>query len=111
MARYYEPKVQADEILVTEARKRRSDFSAVSVRPGGLWDKPEGGVLMGQTRQARGMTTRATVARVLALLLEQKVVGSRWLDVLDGEDDARGEVERCVRDGVECAEGEPYYSN
>lgn len=105
LARYYEAKVQADEILVQESKKR-PEISAVSVRPGGLTDKEEGGVVMGQTKKARGMTSRATTARVSALLLEAENVKGRWLDVLDGDDDTEKEVERCVRDGVECAEGE-----
>ena len=109
MARYYEAKVAADEVLVEESKKR-SDISAVSVRPGGLTEKEEGGVLMGQTKQARGMTSRATTARVSALLLEAQQVKSRWLDVLDGDGDVTVEVERCVRDEVECAEGEPVHS-
>ncbi|CAM1504391.1 Fc.00g019820.m01.CDS01 [Cosmosporella sp. VM-42] len=109
LARYYEAKVAADEVLVTESRKR-SKISAVSVRPGGLTENEEGGVIMGQTKQSRGMTSRATTARVSALLLEAQDIKGRWLDVLDGDDDTATEVERCVRDGVECAEGEPAYS-
>ncbi|KAF7553760.1 hypothetical protein G7Z17_g3384 [Cylindrodendrum hubeiense] len=109
LARYYEAKVAADEAVITEARKR-DGFIAVSVRPGGLTDKEAGGVLMGQTEKARGMTSRATTAKVVALLLESKNVKSRWLDVLDGEEDAAVAVERCVREGTECAEGEAIYS-
>ncbi|KAH7156431.1 hypothetical protein EDB81DRAFT_787050 [Dactylonectria macrodidyma] len=109
LARYYEAKVAADEAVVTEGRKR-DDFSAVSVRPGGLTDKDAGGVMMGQTEKARGMTSRATTAKVAALLLGAGLVKSRWLDVLDGDEDASTAVERCVREGTECAEGEPVYS-
>ncbi|KAK7407873.1 hypothetical protein QQX98_009988 [Neonectria punicea] len=109
LARYYEAKVAADEAVVTEARKR-DGFCAVSVRPGGLTDKDPGGVLMGQTKKARGMTSRAMTAMVVALLLESVDVKSRWLDVLDGDEDAQVAVERCVRDGTECAEGEAIYS-
>ncbi|KAF5023131.1 hypothetical protein F66182_4826 [Fusarium sp. NRRL 66182] len=90
---YYEPKVAADEALVVEAKKRDS-LTAVSVRPGGLTDKDEGGVLLGQTKQARGMTTRASTARVLALLLEEDAVNGHWLDVLDGEEAAGTAVGR-----------------
>lgn len=83
----------------------------MSVRPGGLTDKDEGGVLLGQTKKARGMTTRATTASVAALVLEKEAVKGRWLDVLDGDDDAETEVKRYVREGVECAEGEPCYES
>ncbi|KAF4963822.1 hypothetical protein FSARC_8182 [Fusarium sarcochroum] len=107
---YYEPKVAADEALVTEAKKR-DDLTAVSIRPGGLTDKDEGGVLLGQTKQARGMTTRASTARVMALLLEKEAVKGHWLDVLDGEEDTGTSVDRYVRDGTECAEGEPVLKN
>jgi hypothetical protein len=108
LARYYEAKVASDEALVVEARKR-PEITAVSVRPGGLTDKEEGGVLMGQTKKARGMTTRATTARVVAVILEEKVKG-RWLDVLDGEEDVETAVQRCARDGTDCAEGEDIVS-
>ncbi|KAF4439980.1 nad dependent epimerase dehydratase family [Fusarium acutatum] len=107
---YYEPKTAADEALVTEARKR-DGLTAVSVRPGGLTDKDEGGVLLGQTKQARGMTTRASTARVMALVLEKEGVKGHWLDVLDGEEDAAAAVDRYVRDETECAEGEPVLKN
>ncbi|QGI59410.1 hypothetical protein CEK26_001534 [Fusarium fujikuroi] len=107
---YYEPKTAADEALVTEARKR-DGLTAVSVRPGGLTDKDEGGVLLGQTKQARGMTTRASTARAMALVLEKEGVKGHWLDVLDGEEDAAAAVDRYVRDETECAEGEPVLKN
>lgn len=68
-------------------------------------------MLLGQTKKARGMTTRATTARVVALVLEKEAVKGRWLDVLDGDDDAQAEVDRYVRDEVECAEGEPCYKS
>ncbi|EEU48132.1 uncharacterized protein NECHADRAFT_75398 [Fusarium vanettenii 77-13-4] len=108
LARYYEAKVASDEALVVEARKR-PEITAVSVRPGGLTDKEEGGVLMGQTKKARGMTTRATTARVVAVILEEEVKG-RWLDVLDGEEDVETAVQRCARDGTDCYEGENIVS-
>jgi hypothetical protein len=109
LGRYYEAKVAADEAIITKTKPRPS-ISAVSVRPGGLTENGAGGVLMGQTKQARGMTTRATTANVTALLLEAESIKSRWLDVLDGDEDAQVAVERCVREGTECAEGEPAYS-
>ncbi|OBS27106.1 hypothetical protein FPOA_01047 [Fusarium poae] len=84
---YYEPKVAADEALVTE-----------------------GGVLLGQTKQARGMTTRASTARAMALVLEQEHVKGHWLDVLDGEEDAQTAVDRYAREETECALGEPSTS-
>ncbi|KAH7196644.1 uncharacterized protein B0J16DRAFT_351964 [Fusarium flagelliforme] len=107
---YYEPKTAADEALVTEGKKRDS-LTAVSVRPGGLTDKDEGGVLLGQTKQARGMTTRASTARAMALVLEQEHVKGHWMDVLDGEEDAQTAVDRFVREETECAEGEPVLRN
>ncbi|KAF4459227.1 hypothetical protein FALBO_14010 [Fusarium albosuccineum] len=109
LARYYEAKVAADEALVLEAKKR-DGLTAVSVRPGGLTEKEEGGVILGQTKKARGMTTRATTARVTASVLEKEAVKGRWLDVLDGEEDLETAVERYVRDGTDCAEGEGILS-
>ncbi|KAF4448018.1 nad dependent epimerase dehydratase family protein [Fusarium austroafricanum] len=107
---YYEPKTAADEALVTEASKR-SGLTAVSVRPGGLTDRDKGGVLLGKTKQARGMTARASTARVMALVLDKEGVKGHWLDVLDGEEDTETAVDRYVRDETECAEGEPVMRN
>ncbi len=36
----------------------------------------------------------------------EKVEKSCWLDLLQGEDDVAEAVERCVKEGVDCVEGE-----
>jgi hypothetical protein len=102
---YYAAKVEADECLTALAKKREGDFQAVVLRPGSLTDeKPTGKVTLGRTK-ARGSVTRADVADVAVRLLEREGV-SGWLDLLQGEEAVEKAVERVVREGVDCVEGE-----
>ncbi|KAI0410041.1 NAD dependent epimerase/dehydratase [Xylaria palmicola] len=109
LARYYEAKVAADQVLYEESRKRPRDFAAVCLRPGLLTMEPAGGVALGRTPVSNGTSSRASVARLIALLLDNPDVKSCWLDMLDGDEDPETAVKRCVDEGVDCIEGEPYY--
>ncbi|KAI0121203.1 NAD dependent epimerase/dehydratase [Xylariales sp. AK1849] len=108
LQRYYEAKVAADEVLYTEGKKRK-DFIGINLRPGLLTDEPAGNVTLGKLPRGRDTSSRASVARLAALLLDSKDVKNCWLDMLDGEEQPEAAVERCVKDGVDCAEGEPFY--
>ncbi|EON60833.1 hypothetical protein W97_00042 [Coniosporium apollinis CBS 100218] len=100
---YFEAKVTADEVLTACALKR-DDFKAVDLRPGMLTDQPAGKVQMGKTK-AGGDSSRASVAEAIVACLENEAAKG-WLDILDGEEDIKEVVERCVREGVDCVEGE-----
>ncbi|KAH7018426.1 uncharacterized protein B0I36DRAFT_388639 [Microdochium trichocladiopsis] len=113
LPRYYEAKVAADEVLYRESAASRGDgFAGICLRPGTLTDEPAGEVRLGKLPVASGNVSRESVARVAAELLAKDGVKSCWLDLLDGEDgageDISAAVDRCVRDGVDCAEGEPF---
>jgi hypothetical protein len=107
LQRYYEAKVAADQVLYEEARKR-DDFAGICLRPGTLTEQPAGKVELGQVTRAKGNVSRASVAQVSALLLESDAK-SVWLDLLDGEQDAAEAVAACVKEGVNTAEGEPFF--
>ncbi|KAI1432838.1 hypothetical protein GGR50DRAFT_554684 [Xylaria sp. CBS 124048] len=106
---YYRAKIAADQVLYEESKKRPRDFAAVNLRPGLLTTLPEGPVQLGKTRRVSGMSSRASVARLVELLLAQEGVRSCWLDMLDGQEEPEQAVRRCVEEGVNCIEGEPYY--
>ena len=65
----------------------------------------EGDVVLGKTG-ARGSVRRGDVARVAMALLENEAVGTCWLDLLEGKEKVEDAVERCVREQVDCADGE-----
>ncbi|KAI1502488.1 NAD dependent epimerase/dehydratase [Biscogniauxia marginata] len=108
LERYYQAKVAADQVLVEESKKRK-DFAAINLRPGLLTTEPAGKVSLGKLPNATGTSSRASVAKLAALLLDDPNVKSCWLDMLDGDEDPEAAVKRCVAEGVDCAEGEPYY--
>ncbi|KAI1321538.1 NAD dependent epimerase/dehydratase [Xylariaceae sp. FL0255] len=110
LERYYRAKVAADQVLYEEGKKRPADFAAICLRPGALTQNPVGKVILGKTSVTRGPTSRATVADITARLLDAPDVKSCWLDLLDGDEDPQTAVDRVIKDGVDCAEGEPYYS-
>ncbi|KAI1839894.1 hypothetical protein JX265_004950 [Neoarthrinium moseri] len=105
---YYEAKIAADEVLYTEG-KRRKDFAGINLRPGLLTDEPAGKVELGKLSKPNGPSSRTSVAHLAALLLDSQDVRSCWLDMLDGSEDPEAAVQRVVKDGVDCAEGEPFY--
>lgn len=110
LARYYEAKVAADQVLYEAGKKRGDGFAAICLRPGTLGETPVGKVSLGKTDKYGGVkASRASVAHLTALLLENKEVKSCWLDMLDGEEDPAAAVGRCVKEGVDCAVGEPFY--
>ncbi|KAI1770800.1 NAD(P)-binding protein [Hypoxylon cercidicola] len=105
---YNEAKLAADQVLYEESKKRE-DFAGISLRPGFLNSKPAGKVSLGKVPTAKGGASRASVANLAALLLDSPDVKSCWLDMLDGDEDPAAAVQRCVAEGVDCAEGEPFY--
>ncbi|KAI1137383.1 NAD(P)-binding protein [Hypoxylon sp. FL0543] len=108
LKRYYEAKVAADQVLYEEGKKRK-DFAAICLRPGALTLEPAGKVSLGKTPVAKGTASRASVANVTALLLDAPGIKSCWLDMLDGDEDPAAAVKRCVDEGIDTAEGEPFY--
>ncbi|KAI1127441.1 NAD dependent epimerase/dehydratase [Nemania abortiva] len=109
LERYYQAKVAADQVLYEESKKRPADFAAICLRPGALTLEPVGKVMLGRTPVTGGTSSRASVAYLTALLLENEKVKSCWLDMLDGEEEPEAAVKRCVDEGVDCIQGEPYY--
>lgn len=109
MARYYEAKVAADQVLYEESKKRPAGFAAVCLRPGLLTTEPAGKVALGRTPVPSGTSSRASVALLTALLLDNPGTKSCWLDMLDGNEEPEKAVKRCVDEGVDCIQGEPYY--
>ncbi|KAI1271277.1 NAD dependent epimerase/dehydratase [Xylaria sp. FL0933] len=112
LERYYQAKVAADQVLYEESKKRPHDFAGVCVRPGSLTMEPVGKVALGRIPlpvDGTEVSSRASVAYITALLLENERVKTCWLDMLDGEEDPADAVRRCVEEGVDCIEGEPYY--
>ncbi|KAK7753021.1 hypothetical protein SLS62_004970 [Diatrype stigma] len=108
LQRYYEAKLVADEELYA-ARKKRNDFAGISLRPAHFTSEPAGKVSLGKLSQADGFSSRASVAQLTALLLESNAK-SCWLDMLDGDEDPEVAVKRCVEEGVDAVEGEPFCS-
>ena len=102
---YAKAKVIADETLAALSYQRGDEFQGICLRPGTLSDDPPTGkVVMGHTT-ARGKVTRADVANVAARLLE--IDGARgYFDLLNGDQDIAQELQRVVRNGVDCIEGE-----
>ncbi|MCJ1475420.1 hypothetical protein MMC13_004082 [Lambiella insularis] len=101
---YFKAKVDADECL-TALGKRREDFNAIVLRPGTLTDgKKTGRVKLGKTG-ASGSVSRSDVADVAVRLLEREGANG-WYDLLEGNEEAGGAVERVIREKVDCLEGE-----
>jgi hypothetical protein len=101
-----------DAVCRYQAGKDRADFAAVDLRPHTLTNEPAGKVMLGKTTYEDYSTrkiSRASVAEVAAALLENDQVKSGWLDLLDGDEDPAAAVARCVKEGINCAEGEPFY--
>ena len=103
---YYPAKLAADECLLSLASQRQSGFAGISLRPGSLTEvEGKGDVALGKTG-ARGSVRRGDVARVAMALLENETVGTCWLDLLEGKEKVEDAVERCIREQVDCADGE-----
>lgn len=111
LQRYYEAKIAADQVLYEEGRKRGKGFAAIDLRPGTLTAEPAGKVDLGKLKRAEGNVSRASVAHVAALLLDDPDVESCWLDLLDGDEDPETAVKRVVEEKVDAVEGEPFAVN
>jgi hypothetical protein len=112
---YYKAKVAADEVLTVLAKERFDEeakngvaeagkFCGISLRPGTLTDEKAGGVKIGKI-ESRGNSSRATVAEAIVAVLNTE--GARgWFDMLDGDEDIEGAIQKCVKEGVDAVEGE-----
>lgn len=76
MQAYQRAKAAADNAV------RASSLEWTIVRPGGLTDSPAGGIAVGDVS---GRTSRASVARVLALLVTESPLPRTVLNVIDGD--------------------------
>ena len=112
---YFKAKVAADEVLTVLAKDRlakeekegveeKDRFCGVSLRPGTLTEEPAGKVGLGRV-EARGKTSRATVAETVVKVLETDGVRG-WVDVVDGEEEIGDAVERYLKEGLDAVEGE-----
>ncbi|KAI2467571.1 NAD(P)-binding protein [Annulohypoxylon bovei var. microspora] len=108
LQKYYEAKVAADQVLYEEGKKRQ-DFAGICLRPGALTLEPPGKVRLGKLPVVKGTSSRASVANLTALLLDAPNVKNCWLDTLDGDEDPEAAVTRVVDEGVDAAEGEPFF--
>jgi hypothetical protein len=106
---YYRAKLAADEVLYSVSKEKGSGFVGINLRPGTLTLEPAGRVELGKTGDSTGKVSRESVARVADLLLASEGVKNTWLDLLDGEEEAEGAVERVVREEVDAAEGEEIF--
>lgn len=102
---YHVAKLAADQALTALGRERGYGFAAISLRPGALTDEEAGGKVQMGKIASRGSVRRGDVARVVAEVLE-KVEKSCWLDLLEGNDGVEEAVARCVREGIDCVQGE-----
>ena len=102
---YYAAKVDADEHLAAQAKKREGKFQDICLRPGNLTDDAASGKFSLGKTSAKGKVSRADVADVAARLLERSDTRG-WYDLLSGDEDVGEAVERVVREKVDCMEGE-----
>ena len=85
-------------------RRRGKGWTGWDLRPGSLTEDDSGGVKLGKI-EARGKIGRGKVAEVAVRLLESEGKGG-WVDCLDGEKGVEEEVERVIKEGVDCHDGE-----
>ena len=108
LATYYKAKLAADEVLY-ETGKKSSSLVTIGLRPATLTDEPAGKVELGKTAHVKAQVSRATVAATADALLAADGIKSTYLDLNDGTDDLDAAVKRCVKDGIDSAEGEAIY--
>ena len=104
---YHIAKLAADEALVEAVKRRTNDgqaFTGWCLRPGSLTEDNDGGVELGKLA-ARGKIGRGKVAQVAVDLLANGGRGA-WVDCLDGDKGVEGEVQRIIKDEVDCYDGE-----
>lgn len=109
-----EAKIQADEYLVAMSKARESRFGsplqAISLRPSWLrTGPPTGRVKLGKT-SALGQVNIADVAAVGVSLLARNDT-SGWYDLVQGSDTVENAVDMCVKNEVNCIEGEDLDRN
>jgi hypothetical protein len=110
MPDYCKAKLAADEALTVLGEERvkregKDKFSYIILRPGGLTDEKESGLVdLGKTA-AKGTVTRADVGDIAARLLGVGGVNG-WVDLINGKDPAQEAVERVAREGIDTREGE-----
>ncbi|KAF2759141.1 NAD dependent epimerase/dehydratase [Pseudovirgaria hyperparasitica] len=106
LANYHVAKLAADEVLVAAAKERGSEFAGICLRPGTLKEgSATGKILLGKT-PGRGEVRRSDVAEVAVRLLEQDGVGTRWLDLVAGDEGIDQAIARVVKEGLDCYDGE-----
>lgn len=106
LAKYYEAKVPADELL-HETGRRSSSLVGISLRPGALTEEPAGKVTLGKTVRPAESASRDTVAHVMDALLATDGLKTSWLDLADGDQEIDSAVQRVIKEGVDVAEGDP----
>ncbi|PKY02835.1 NAD(P)-binding protein [Aspergillus campestris IBT 28561] len=111
---YAQAKLEADEYMTALAARRAKDVAAgkakplqaINLRPGTLTDEEATRkVDLGRTSRGYGTVSREDVAIVADLLLARGDTEG-WVDLLAGEEDVEGAVERVARGGVDAVEGE-----
>lgn len=110
LATYYKAKIAADEVLY-ETSKKSSTLVGICLRPATLTDEPTSKVELGKTAHVKGDASRATVAATADALLAADGVKNTWLDLQDGSEDLDAAVKRCIKDGVDTAEGEEIFTS
>lgn len=108
LATYYQAKIAADEAMY-EACKKSENLVGICLRPGTLSDEPAGKISLGKLPHVKGNVPRETVAQVADALLAAEGIKNTWLDLLSGDDEVETAVGRCVKNGVNTAEGEAIY--
>ena len=101
---YHIAKLAADEALVAAGKERREDWVGWCLRPGNLSDENVGGVKAGKI-EARGKIGRGKVAKLALALLASEGRGG-WVDCLDGDEPVEGAIDRVIREGIDCRDGE-----
>lgn len=89
--------------------KASKTLTGICLRPGTLNDEGAAHISLGKLPTVKGNVPRETVAQVADALLAADGIRTSWLDLLSGEDHIEPAVERCVKNGVNTAEGEPIY--
>jgi hypothetical protein len=111
---YYKAKIAADEVLTVLAKERLDEevrkgvekserFCGISLRPGTLTDENAGGVKVGKIGVG-GKTSRATTAHAIVAALEEGA--RRWIDVIDGDEDAHKAIANLTQQGVDSVDEE-----
>lgn len=107
LSTYCHAQLAADQDLLEES-KTRSDFPGISLRPWLLSNALSGLISLGKTESSLGTISRRSVAKVIAMLAEDRLTKTVWLDLLDGSDDAEAAINFVVRNNVDSSEGEIF---